>query len=319
MNNNVDENLEQTAVSNNNTPAVAPTAQNDTEVLSMGDPVVQQAPKVEVVTATAEDIVKTVEAEAAKASATYEQKAAPVAPQQDRVQLIDTKPKLHAVKLNGVTMSTEKETTTPVSEHTEVLDVVDPPVENNQQPEQSTGKKGSTFGLLLLFGGLLALIIFLPDIKSYIDTQKYLKTQQVSEKITTGTLECTMDDSSDTLDYSYKFNFGFSENKLTRLKSITEIRGDVSLDEVELDKLKGECDLLESVTTGLSGVSVSCKLENGLFTKSQTFNFSSIVVDDAITAYVEAGGSYPFYRDGDNIDEVERELISTGYSCTRVK
>ena len=124
-----------------------------------------------------------------------------------------------------------------------------------------------------------------------------------------------MDDSSDTLDYDYTFSFGFSENKLNRLKSTTEIRGDVSLDEAELSKLKGECDLLESVTSGLNGVSVSCKLENGLFTKTQTFNFASIVVDDAITAYVEAGGSYPFYRDGDNVDEVERELISTGYTC----
>ena len=27
-------------------------------------------------------------------------------------------------------------------------------------------------------------------------------------------------------------------------------------------------------------------------------NFSARVVDDAITAFIEAGGSYPFYRNG---------------------
>lgn len=317
MNNNVEETLEQPTVSND-TPVLTPVVDNDAEVLSMSEPVVQETPKVEEAPATAEAIVQTMEAAASQAAQTYEQKAAPVAPQQDRVQLIDTKPKLHAVQLNGVTMSTEKNESQPVSENTEVLEVVEDTT-NNVQPEQSSGKKGSTIGLFILFGGLLALIIFLPDIQAYITNQRYLKSQEVKEKITTGTLECTMDDSSETLDYDYTFNFGFSDNKLTRLKSITEIRGDVSLDEAELSKLKGECDLLESVTSGLNGVSVSCKLENGLLTKSQTFNFASIVVDDAITAYVEAGGSYPFYRNGDNVDEVERDLISSGYTCERTK
>lgn len=317
MNNNVEETLEQPTVSND-TPVLTPVVDNDAEVLSMSEPVVQETPKVEEAPATAEAIVQTMEAAASQAAQTYEQKAAPVAPQQDRVQLIDTKPKLHAVQLNGVTMSTEKTESQPVSENTEVLEVVDDTT-NNAQPEQSSGKKGSTIGLFILFGGLLALIIFLPDIQAYITNQRYLKSQEVKEKITTGTLECTMEDSSETLDYDYTFNFGFSDNKLTRLKSITEIRGDVSLDEAELSKLKGECDLLESVTSGLNGVSVSCKLENGLLTKSQTFNFASIVVDDAITAYVEAGGSYPFYRNGDNVDEVERDLISSGYTCERTK
>ena len=317
MNNNVEETLEQPTVSND-VPVLTPVVDNDAEVLSMSEPVVQETPKVEEAPATAEAIVQTMEAAASQAAQTYEQKAAPVAPQQDRVQLIDTKPKLHAVQLNGVTMSTEKNESQPVSENTEVLEVVEDTT-NNVQPEQSSGKKGSTIGLFILFGGLLALIIFLPDIQAYITNQRYLKSQEVKEKITTGTLECTMDDSSETLDYDYTFNFGFSDNKLTRLKSITEIRGDVSLDEAELSKLKGECDLLESVTSGLNGVSVSCKLENGLLTKNQTFNFASIVVDDAITAYVEAGGSYPFYRNGDNVDEVERDLISSGYTCERTK
>ena len=124
------------------------------------------------------------------------------------------------------------------------------------------------------------LVIFLPDISAYIETQKYLRNQPPVEEITTGTLECTMEDSSENLDYTYTFSFGFKDKKLTRLKSVSEIRGDVSLDEAELDKLKAECDLLNVIVKDLSGVSVSCKLANGLFTKSQTFNFSSIVVDE---------------------------------------
>ena len=95
--------------------------------------------------------------------------------------------------------------------------------------------------------------------------------------------------------------------------------GDVSLDEAELDKLKSECDLLVTMVSDLSGISVSCKLENGLFTKTQTFKFASIVVDDAINAYIEAGGSYPYYKDGADIDDIESELLSGNYNCKRVK
>ena len=277
------------------------------------------------VPATAEEIVKQAEQEAAKAAQVYENKAAPVAPQQDRVQLVDTKPKLHAVQLGGVIMSTEKkEETTKIDENVEVLEPVAAPVTPSESGDATTNNsggpsKGGTVGLVLLFVGLLALIIFLPDISAYIETQKYLKNQPVEEKITSGTLECTMEDSSDTLDYSYKYSFSFTDNKLTRLKNVAEIRGDVSLDEAELDKLKSECDLLVTMVSDLSGINVSCKLENGLFTKSQTFNFSSIVVDDAITAYIEAGGSYPYYKDGADIDDIESELISGNYNCKRVK
>lgn len=312
MNNETNENLEQKTEALE--PILTPTVENE-----MSTPVeqlenVQQAP------ATAEEIVAQTERDAAKAVDDYNKKAAPVAPQQDRVQLIDTSPKLHAVQLGGVTMATEKKEE--VSEKTEVLDVVeDPavsPTETNANESGGASKK-SMVGLFLLFGGLLALIIFLPDISSYISTQQYLSQQPVEEKITSGTLECVLDDSSDTLDYSYTFSFGFSDSKLSRLKSVAEIRGDVSLDEEELDKLKAECDLLSTVVTDLSGISVSCKLENGLLTKSQTFNFSSIVVDDAITAYIEAGGSYPFYRYEDNIDDIERDLISSNYHCERIK
>lgn len=281
-----------------------------TEVLNVEE-------KKEEAPATAEEIVKQAQAEANKAAEDYSKKEAPVAPQQDRIQLIDTKPKLHAVQLGGVTMTTEKKE---VSEHTEVLE----PIVEEKKAEENTGdnvgpSKLRVFGLVVMFAGLLALVIFLPDISAYIETQKYLRNQPPVEEITTGTLECTMEDSSENLDYTYTFSFGFKDKKLTRLKSVSEIRGDVSLDEAELDKLKAECDLLNVIVKDLSGVSVSCKLANGLFTKSQTFNFSSIVVDDAITAYIEAGGQYPNYRNGDDIDSIEKDLLSANYTCKKVK
>lgn len=304
MDNKVDENVEEVKAE------IVETLEKHTEVLNAEE-------KKEEAPATAEEIVRQAEAEANKAAEDYSKKEAPVAPQQDRVQLIDTKPKLHAVQLGGVTMSTEKKE---VSENTEGLE---PIVEEKKVEENTYDNVGPSklrvFGLVVMFAGLLALVIFLPDISAYIENQKYLRNQPPVEEITTGTLECTMEDSSENLDYTYTFSFGFKDKKLTRLKSVSEIRGDVSLDEAELDKLKAECDLLNVIVKDLSGVSVSCKLANGLFTKSQTFNFSSIVVDDAITAYIEAGGQYPNYRNGDDIDSIEKDLLSANYTCKKIK
>ena len=306
MNNNVEEKKEDVE-----------TLEHTEELKVEEAPAATEELKVEEAPATAEEIIKQAEEQANKAAEDYSKKEAPVAPQQDRIQLIDTKPKLHAVKIGGVAMSTENQDGTEIKE-VDISTKESPKVEDN--PQDNVGpSKLRVFGLIVTFIGMLLVVIFLPDISAYIETQKYLRNQPPAEKITTGTLSCTMEDSSENLDYSYTFSFGFTDNKLNRLKSVVEIRGDVSLDEAELDSLKAECDLLNVIVKDMNGISVSCKLANGLFTKSQTFNFSSIVVDDAITAYIEAGGQYPNYRNGDDIDEVEKNLISSNYTCKREK
>ena len=56
MNNNVEETLEQPTVSND-VPVLTPVVENNTEVLSMSEPVVQEVPKMEEAPATADTIV----------------------------------------------------------------------------------------------------------------------------------------------------------------------------------------------------------------------------------------------------------------------
>ena len=311
MNNNEDLKEQNTG---EETPILTPVEGNlETEVLT---PEVSQNENV-MDNSKATEIVQQVEKQAALATEVYENKETPVAPQQDRVQLIDDKPKLHAVQFNGAAVSTENKAE---QDNTEVLEVVEnKDVSSNNDSGNNKNGKSHTFGLIVLFGGLFLLVIFLPDISQYISTQKYLKNQQIEEKITTGTLSCVLNDSSETLDYNYKVDIDFNDSLVTKMISTTEIRGDVSLDEAELDNLKTECDLLVSYTDNLKGVSVSCKLVNGLLTKRQTFNFSTIIVDDAITAFIEAGGSYPSYDTKSNIDDVEKDLNSSNYECERLR
>lgn len=235
-------------------------------------------------------------------------------PQQDRVQLINDKPKLHAiVGANGVVSTGEK-----IEEDNSQPKII----KNITDDSSNSSQKGGffrTFFLFVLFGGLFTMIIYLPDITNYIETQKYLRNNPVEEKITSGILKCSSENATETLDYKQDLEFSFTDNELTKLVYITKTRGSVGLDDSELDSLKFECDQLVSYADKLSGINVSCELLDGVLTRTQKFDYQVIVVDEAITAYIEAGGSYPDYENMENIDNIERDMNASGYTCERVK
>ena len=229
------------------------------------------------------------------------------APTQQRVQLVNDQPALKAIAPGDIPKKEEK-----VSENTEVLDVTTPPA------EEKKGGCMQNFFLIVLFGGLFAFVFFIDDISSYIETQKYLK-EQVVETITTGTLSCTSERSDDNLDYAYDVNFYFTDSKLKRLNYTTEIRGDINLDAERLDTYNNECMLVKDYASNLSGIDITCSLENGTYKQKQIFTYDSIDRDEAKSAFVEAGGLYPDYYKDQNIDEIEKDMNAAGYSCERIK
>lgn len=311
MNNNPNENLNQQPVVDNNSQAVNNV---DPTTVEMVSPVEQTT------SVTSDQVVQPASA-SVQVDQSISQIESVAPPEQKRVKLVDDKPGIQAVMPNNnVSINTVSDDKNIVSENTEILEVVEEPIEElKESPEvPKKGGKLQTFFLFVLFGGLLLIVIFLPDISNYIETQKYLKTQNI-EKITTGTLSCERDYSSNTLDYTYSLDFGFTDSKLTRLTYVLETRGDANLDAEVLDGMKTECEKLAISSKQLSGISVYCKLEHGTLMQKQVLNYSSIVVDEAITAYMEAGGVYPDYKDGESIDTIEKEMNASGYRCERIK
>lgn len=204
-------------------------------------------------------------------------------------------------------------------EKIEVLEDVSSNANNTSNSSQDNGKYGlKAFFLVVLFGGLLAVVFYLPEISNYIETKKYLQTH-VEEKITTGTLKCKYEDSTETLDYNYSLDFSFTDSKLNKLSYLLEIKGDANLDEEELNQHKAECEQISINVENLNGISISCSLSNGLYKQKQTLNYASIDVDAAMSAYTEAGGIYPDYENGESIDDIERNMNASGYTCERIK
>lgn len=188
-------------------------------------------------------------------------------------------------------------------------------VENYNPPS-----KFKVFVLLLFFVLLVAFIIFLPQISSYIrnygqDTGNY---QTVEEVITTGSLVCTMTSNTSDLDKEYEFDFSFTDSKLKNTKYIVYTRGD-STTENALDELAEKCKILKEETKELEGVTIKCDYTDGRLKETQAFELETVDTKALNAAFTEAGGVLPSYNYDQDIDEIEKNMKASGYSCERQK
>ena len=207
-----------------------------------------------------------------------------------------------------------------VSDSTEVLTTeksMDVPVQEEktqQVKKESNLKYYMTFIFLTL---LIWMVAFLPDISSFVSDYFASRKQTTIPQITTGVLTCTMSTSDDKYDYYYTAEFSFEDSKMYRFNFKSTTKGDQKLDALELSNMKSSCDLLKQQTINLDGVDVSCSLSNGVYENIQEFNYQKLKADEVTTAYLEAGGTYPNYKYGQDIDEIEKLMKASNYTCER--
>ncbi len=171
----------------------------------------------------------------------------------------------------------------------------------------------------ILFIVLLLIVFFLPNISKFFSELRNNNTSNSHEKITTGTLKCTLENSDKKFDYSYLSEFEFENSRLLTLNYVVTTVGDAGVDASELESMNEKCHALKNSVTNVSGVSITCSLNKGTFIESQVLTYASIDVAMITSAYSEAGGIYPNFRKGDSIDSIESGMKSSGYSCKREK
>lgn len=170
---------------------------------------------------------------------------------------------------------------------------------------------------IILFIFLFVIIFFLPDISKFFSELEKNNSNLTEEKITTGTLKCISERHDENFDYEYLSEFEFENNSLLTLNYITTTTGDESVDREALETMYENCQTLKSNIENLSGVSVTCSLNKGVFIENQLLTYASIEVNEITSAYSEAGGIYPNFEKGDNIDTIESGMKSSGYTCER--
>ena len=177
--------------------------------------------------------------------------------------------------------------------------------------------KGKTTALVLFFIFLIAFVIFLPDITSFINKYKAGTLEETNEKITTGRLVCTLESNTANLDKNYKLVFEFTDNQLNKLSYTLTTKGDPTADAKTLDSLDERCENLKSATADIEGLTVSCNYSTGKLEERQSFDYASLEVDKLDAAYAEAGGNHPQYTDKQDMDVVEKNMNASGYTCNR--
>ena len=173
--------------------------------------------------------------------------------------------------------------------------------------------------MIIFFVLILAFIIFLPNITTFINKYKSGNIEEKEEVITTGRLKCSLNTTTTNLDKDYYLVFKFTDSKLERTEFTITTKGDVTLDEETLNKLAATCKQLKENVDGMKGVTIQCNYTDGKLEEIQTFDLSVVDDEKLNSAFSESGGNNPEYKYGQDIDGIEKNMNASGYSCKREK
>ena len=170
-----------------------------------------------------------------------------------------------------------------------------------------------TLLLIIFFGGLVAFIIFLPEIQAYIAEYGFVGKGQT--EITDGRLICTLDTNTTNLDKSFERTFIFADKKLESATFTTTTKGDITKDEKTLDELSNTCKMKKEYVSSISGIGITCDYSDGLLTEKEHFDYKDFDVEKVKTAYAEAGVDVIEYEYGYDIDKIKTSMLQAGFSC----
>lgn len=193
--------------------------------------------------------------------------------------------------------------------NTETLNM--PPAKKGSSEKAETAKR---IFLVVFFIAIFALLYFMDYVNDFISNIQARNTKE--EVITTGKSVCELKKSTDKFDVSITATFQIINSKLTSLTYLTVTKGDEKEDKNELEELYNECITLKDEVSSLN-VTVSCSSKKGEVSNKQIIDYEKIDKNKVTSAYTEAGGVYPEFNKGQNIDEIESKMTSSGYKCSR--
>ena len=185
----------------------------------------------------------------------------------------------------------------------------------NKNPNYKPPGAFKTFILIVFFGGLVAFIIFLPEIQAFVAQQRSGKV--TSNEITTGKLICKLKTNTANLDKSFERIFNYTDKKLVSSTFTTVIKGDITEDATTLDELNEKCRLIKTSVADINGISITCDYASGILTEKETFDYKEYDMEKVKTAYTEAGGDVLEYEYGHDIDKIQTTMLQGGFTCNK--
>ena len=171
--------------------------------------------------------------------------------------------------------------------------------------------------MIIFFIFMFGLIYFLPDISSFISLKKAEKEQANTPAITSGLLTCKLNKTTNIFNIEYTGQFRFEDSKLNKLTHITTTTGDARADADPLAEIMTKCGILQEQAATLGGIRVTCEQSGGTVIEKQVLDYTTLDVERVTSAYVEAGGVYPEFKNEQSIDVIEKNMNASGYTCER--
>ncbi len=171
--------------------------------------------------------------------------------------------------------------------------------------------------MIIFFIFMFGLIYFLPDISSFISLKKAERDQANTPAITSGLLTCKLNKTTSIFNIEYTGQFRFEDSKLNKLTHITTTTGDARADADPLAEIMTKCGILQEQAATLGGIRVTCEQSGGTVIEKQVLDYTTLDIELVTSAYVEAGGVYPEFKNEQSIDEIEKNMYASGYTCER--
>ena len=241
----------------------------------------------------------------------------PTLPNSNAIKMDSMDPNIRYNPVTGEEMNVEE-----VIQSTMKTPVEEAPPEENKKKGEIGKKIRSTWNsllLILLFVFLVIFVVFLPEVQTTVSNFFEGKKVDYVEVIPTGQLVCTMDANTTTLDRHIERVFQYENNKVRSSKFTTVVRGDITLDEEELDQLNEQCNKVKEKVSNLEGVSVYCDYENGRLEERESFDYKNYSLDDVSTAYLDAGSSLVEIEYQEDIDHIMTLMRQGGFTCNKEK
>lgn len=171
--------------------------------------------------------------------------------------------------------------------------------------------------IFLIFIG--AVVMFMPEIYSYVQIYIFSQTPEESTDITTGNLICKQTQNSTVFTYTRKAVFAYTDNKLDLLTFTITTKGSATEDSAAINDVYEKCKVLSTHAEEISGLSVRCDLKTDSVIEEEVIDYNKYNREQMISAFVEAGGTYPDYDLGDDIDAIQKEMLASNYDCEKAK
>lgn len=179
--------------------------------------------------------------------------------------------------------------------------------------------KFKRFLLVVFMIFIILLVIFLPEVDTYVKKYLGMTNEPGSNEITTGRLICKTTNNGNVFTYDYNYVFNYTDKKLDLLTYTNTAKGSATEDSELLDARYAECQELSRHADGIEGVTVTCELNPSSVVEKQVIDYNKYNRDEMITAFVEAGGNYPDFELGADIDKISKRMTASNYSCEKAK